>query len=125
MGSARLPVSLPGEARTGGGSAVLEARSKILLWLVVGPEVWLLGLPTLLFWTFFSENAWFLTRGKLYLVLFSIVQALFALGAVFWIVGREGRNAAREFLKFPSIQWVGLGLAFPICLAALLPTEFS
>lgn len=120
----RLPLALPLAPGSSGENVGLPGRPKILLWFVVGPQSWILGLPFLPPLLLMTSTPSFLHWGKLYLALMTALMSVFELGVALWVMGEEGRMAVKRYLGRPQIRWVALGTLMPTVLVVLPSTIY-
>jgi len=123
MGSTSLPVILPPPRASEFQDAVSWKRTKLLVWVLIGP-LFLAG-PMLAFLTMgllylFSSHLpaylgseWFVRMGR-------IVDPLIALGITCWVAGRDGRQAAWHSIRAFKPQYALLGASVPIGLSVII-----
>ena len=123
FGIARLPLSLPGGCASQPEDPGLSRELKLLVWFLVS----LTFLPgALISFVTFGIPLVLTSRMPAYVssdwfVRFSgVIQGVLVLGIVLGIAGKDGRTAARRFIRLPGLKWPLLALAFPIGIDTLI-----
>lgn len=115
LGLSTLPLTLPQKNGTSGET--LGQRPKITLWLSIGPQVWILGVPFVFLGLMLPTAS-----GKIGFAAWFAMSSLMQFALVLWLIGEEGRQAVRPLVRFPNLGWIGLAIAVPVCFSALFST---
>jgi len=123
VGSTSLPVILPPPRAFEFQDAVLWKRTKLLVWVLIGP-LFLTG-PMLVFLTM---GLAYLASSHLPAYLLSewsvrldrILEALVAFGITCWVAGRDGRQAVWHSIRAFKPKYALLGAAVPIGVSVII-----
>lgn len=123
FGIASLPLSLPGGYASRPQDPGFSRQLRLLIWFLVSlvflPGGLLsfvtVGLPFVLTSRMpaYVSSDWFVRFS-------SIIQGVLVLGIALGLAGKDGRAAARRFIRLPGLKWPLLALAVPIGIDTLI-----
>jgi membrane protease YdiL (CAAX protease family) len=123
LGLTSLPLSLPNEHVPSDRNADSWPRVRLLVFVLVGPLFLIAGLLGLLMFglPYISSPTIFPAFMATFARLAPVLDATLLVGIAVYILGKQGRDAARTSLKLPEPRYALLGLILAFAVSSLIP----